>query len=47
MLPLVVQSGAGGFKPWQSMLTCVFSRRFASGTRSYYNGSAFRVYNNS
>ena len=25
------------------MLTCVFSRTFASGSRSYYNGSAFKV----
>ena len=29
------------------MLECVFSRSFASGTRSYVNGSAFRVYNSS
>ncbi len=43
----LISSGAGGFQPWQSMLTCVFSRKFASGTRSYYNGSAFRVYNDS
>ena len=43
----LISSGAGGFSPWQRMLTCVFSRRFSSGTRSYVNGSAFRVYNDS
>ena len=37
----------GGLMPWQSMLTCVFSCTFSSGTRAYYNGSAFRVYNDS
>jgi hypothetical protein len=42
---ILISSGAGGLKPFQSMLTCVFSRSFASGTKSYVNGSAFKVYN--
>lgn len=43
----LITSGAGGFAPYHSMLTCVFSRTFSTGTRSYYNGSAFKVYNHS